>query len=494
MSKKTITSNFIFSLINQLLAVILPLITGPYVARVLGAVGNGQYSYASSVAQYFVVFASLGFISYGQREIAKVNNDINERSKLFWELVLARLVPTLFSFFVYLLLGFYNLLNISDWLLMLVVSFNILGVSLDISFFFQGMEEFKIITIRTIIVRIISIIMIFTLVKSANDIWLYALCIAVSTVGSNIFMWLNLRKYLTKVSFKQLKIKRHIKPVLLLFLPNVAITLYTVLDKTMINLLTQGTQDFKDYNNGCYEQAYKINSIALVFVTVISPIYQSRNSNLLQNNDVEAFNRNINVAENYVWHISLPLVAGFIVLSSNLTSWFFGEGYDDVPILMIIMSFRFIFSGFYEIFGSQILLVKGMEKYISISTWIAAITNVILNCILIYFTGAIGAAIATAVCELANCLFVLYICCKRHFISLQMLFKKAIKPMIATLIMFGVIFAIQYFWDYSILSFIIITLTGVFVYGIILLILKDDFAFFALNKGLGILKKIFKKN
>lgn len=494
MPKKTLTSNFIFSLINQLLAVILPLITGPYVARVLGAVGNGQYSYASSVAQFFVVFASLGFISYGQREVAKVNYDVKERSKLFWELVLARFVPTIFSFFVYLVLGFNNLLNINDFLLMFVISFSILAVGFDISFFYQGMEEFKIITIRTIIVRIISLILIFTLVKTENDIWIYALCIAVSTVGSNIFMWLNVRKYLAKVNLKELKIKRHIKPTLLLFLPNVAISLYTVLDKTMINLLTQGTQEFKDYNNGCYEQAYKINSLALIFVTVISPIYQSRNSSLVQNNDIDGFQKNINMAENYVWHISLPLVAGFIVLSSNLTSWFFGEGYDDVPLLMIIMSFRFVFSGFYEIFGSQILLVNGMEKYISISTWVAAIINVVLNCILIYFIGAIGAAIATAVCELVNCLIVLFICYKYKFISLKPLFKKSIKPLLAALVMFGVIFIIQYFWDYSILSFIVITLTGVFVYGIILLLLKDDFAFFALNKGIGILKKIFRKN
>ena len=491
---KTLTSNFVFSLINQILAIVLPLITAPYVARILGATGNGQYSYAFSIAQYFVIFASLGFSSYGQREIAKSGDDIKKRSTIFWELFILRFLITLFSFSIFLIFGFTLGYGINSQLLIFAVSINIISVAFDLTFFFQGMEEFKMLAIRTIIIRLILISLIFIFVHTANDVWLYALITVLATLGANLIMFFSLKGRLILPNFSSLQFRKHIKPVILLFIPNIAITLYTILDKTMINIFTNGTQEFKDYSNGCYEQAYKINSLALIFVTVISSIFQSRNSVLHAKSDEIGVRKNVNFAINYVWHISVPLIFGFIVLSNNLTSRFFGPGYDDTPLLMIIMAPRFLFSGLIEVFTTQTLLVYNKEKYISISTRIAAIVNITFNLILIPFIGAVGAAIATSLCELINCLFVIYIGKKMNYFAWKNFLLASIKPLIAGLIMFLTIFTIQYFWDYSILSFIVITLTGVFVYGIILLLLKDDFAFFALNKGIGILKKIFRKN
>ena len=483
MKKKTLTSNFIFSLINQILGVLLPLITAPYVARVLGAVGNGQYSYAFSIAQYFVIFASLGFASYGQREIAKANSDFKLRNKIFWELFLLRFLVSMFSFAIFLLIGIYNNFGIADNLLFFSVSINILSVAFDLSFFFQGMEEFKMLAIRTIIVRLALICLIFIFVYDSSDVWIYALCTSLSTLGANFIMFFSLKGRITKPNFKELQFKKHFKPVLLLFIPNIAITLYTILDKTMIGLLTNGTQEYKDYSNGCYEQAYKINSLALIFVTVISSIYQSRNSALYAERNDIGIQKNVKFAINYVWHVAVPMIFGFIILSSNLTSWFFGVFYDDVPILMIVMSPRFLFSGFIEVFTTQTLLVYGKEKYISISTWLAAMVNVVINLVLIPFLGAMGAAIATAICEFCNFLFVFFICKKEKFFKMEDFFICGIKPLIAGLVMFGVGFTIQYFWNYSILSFFVIVLTSLVIYGIMLLVMKDNFALFALNKA-----------
>ena len=488
---KTLTSNFIFSLINQILAIVLPLITTPYVARVLGAVGNGQYSYAYSIAQYFVIFASLGFSSYGQREIAKCDNDINKRSCVFWELFILRFIVTLFSFTVFIIFGFSIGYGISSWLLMFAVSINIISVAFDLSFFFQGMEEFKMLAIRTIIIRLILVSLIFVFVRTANDVWLYALISVLATFGANLVMFLSLKGRVIWPRWPNLQFKKHFKPVLLLFIPNIAITLYSILDKTMINILTNGTQEFKDYSNGCYEQAYKINSLALIFVTVISSIFQSRNSILHAKNDEEGVKRNVNFAINYVWHVSVPLIFGFVVLSENLTTWFFGPGYDDTPLLMILMAPRFLFSGLIEIFTTQTLLVYNKEKYISISTRIAAVINICLNLVLIPFIGAVGAAIATAVCELANCMFVFYIAKREKYFNLKDFFKISIKPLISGLIMFAVIFVIQYFWNYSILSFVVIMLVGIVVYSLTLLLTRDNFAIFVVQKFFIILKKYF---
>lgn len=489
MERKTLTSNFIFSLINQLLGVILPLITAPYVARVLGSIGNGQYSYAASIAQYFVVFSSLGFASYGQREIAKCEDNLEKRSKVFFEIFLMRLLPTLFSFLVFLFLGVFDIFNISGFLLMFAVSINILAVAFDITFFFQGLEEFKLLAIRTIIIRIVLICAIFIFVKSEQDVWIYALCSAGSSLGANLIMRVSLRGRLKKINFKDMQFKRHIKPVLLLFIPNIAITLYTILDKTMINILTQGSQEYKDYSNGCYEQAYKINSLSLIFITVISPIFQSRNSILFARNDIKKIKDNISFATEYVWRLSLPIVCGFIVLSNNLTSWFFGSGYEDVPLLMIIMSPRFIFSGFIEVFTTQTLLVVGKEKYISISTWIAAIVNFVLNLILIGYIGAAGAAIATAICEFCNFLFVFVIAIRLNFMTLKRFFVSAIKPFIASILMLAIIFIVQLYRNYSIISFFVITILGVAIYAVVLLALRDKFALFAIQKAFSIIKR-----
>lgn len=489
MKSKTLTSNFIFSLINQLLAVLLPLITAPYVARVLGSVGNGQFSYATSIAQYFVVFSSLGFASYGQREIAKCGDDLEKRSKVFFEIFLMRLLPSILSFVTFLILGAFDIFNISSFLLMFAVSVNILAVALDLTFFFQGLEEFKLLAIRTIIIRIVLICAIFLFVKSEQDVWIYALCSAGSSLGANLIMWISLKGKLKKIKFRDLQFKKHLKPVFLLFLPNIAITLYTILDKTMINIFTPGSQEYKDYSNGCYEQAYKINSLSLIFITVISPIFQSRNSVLYARNENDKIVANVEFATDYVWRLSLPLVCGFVVLSSNLTSWFFGSGYEDVPLLMIIMSPRFVFSGFIEIFTTQTLLVVGKEKFISISTWIAAVVNFILNLILIRYIGAVGAAIATAICEFCNFLFVFIIAVRLNFISFRKFFISAIKPFIASIIMLVAIFVVQYYWNYSIISFFVITILGAIIYGGILLVLRDKFALFAVQKAFSIIKR-----
>ena len=491
--KKNLTANFIYSLINQILAVVLPLITAPYVARILGAVGNGQYSYAYSIAQYFVVLSSLGFNSYGQREIAKENTNLEKRSQIFRELFILRFAISSISFLVFLFLGFFNCIGIESQLLMFAVSINILSVAFDLTFLFQGLEEFKMLAIRTALVRILITCLIFIFVRSSSDVWIYALCTALSALGGNLMTFFSLKGKIVKPKFHNFTFKKHIKPLLLLFLPNIAITLYTTTDKTMINLLTQGTQDFKDYSNGCYEQAYKINALSLIFVTVISSIFQSRNASLIEQKDMDAVNRNIKFAINYVWIIGTPLLFGFIVLSSNLTSWFLGSGYDDVPILMIIMAVRFIFSGFYEVFGNQILLVYGKEKYISIATWIAAVINIVLNIILIPFFGAIGAAIATAVCEFASFLFLLLIVLKFKYIDLIYFIKSSFKPFISGVIMFIVMFTIQYFWNFSILSFIVILLCGVFIYGISLLLMKDKFAIYIKNKIFNIIKVAYRK-
>ncbi len=232
--KRSITKNYIYNLIYQILVLVLPLITAPYISRVLGAENIGIFSYTTSITTYFILFGSLGIAMYGQREIAYLQENKDKCSKTFWEIVIVRFITMLISmaiFYITFVKG--NQYSIYYAILLL----ELLANCLDISWFFQGLEEFKKTVLRNIVVKIISIICIFTFVKTANNlstyIWIYVLSILIG----NVLLWAYLPKYLKQVHIKELHILNHVKPTIGLFIPQIAIQIYTVLDKVMIGAI-----------------------------------------------------------------------------------------------------------------------------------------------------------------------------------------------------------------------------------------------------------------
>ena len=347
---KKIGKNVIFNFISQFLTLVIPLITAPYLARVLHEEGNGMVAYSLSIVTYFIIFANLGFDIYGQRKIAAHQDDKEIVSKAFWEMLILKL------FFTSMALGVLCvwLLTIGfganyDYLILLL-SIQVIAVPFDIQFLFRGKENFAAIAIRSIIVKTIGLVCIFCFVRTENDAWIYALCFSASILISNIIMWFSIKKYINFVNIKDLNLRRHIKPAVLIFLPTLAVVVYSVFDKTMIGLLAKNP----DYENGCYEQAYKLNSVILLLVTIISSVFVSRNANSYREKGIESIKPNLYFACNYVWLMGVPLIVGINVLSKNMCSWFLGDGYEKVPLLLGIMSVRFISSGFSEIFGSQL--------------------------------------------------------------------------------------------------------------------------------------------
>jgi O-antigen/teichoic acid export membrane protein len=373
-SKPSLKKNLVYNFISQILTLIIPLFTTPYLSRVLGEEGNGQLSYSLSVITVFLLFASLGFTTYGQREIAKVRDDKEARSKVFWEIILLRVITTTVTYAVFFSLFFTTgFKKCND--LILIYSIEIFSTVFDVTFFYQGEEDFKSLAIRSISIRIATLILIFCLIKSSDDTWIYALCISVLYFFSFLVMWPNLKGKIVFVKLRNLSFKRHILPTFRIFIPQLAITVYSVMDKLMIGWFATNS----DYENGCYEQAYKINNIGLLLVTVISSVLAPRNTYDYKNGNTDKFKEHIDFAIHYTWMIGLPLIAGFIVLSKNLSSWYLGDGYDEVPLLLQIMSVRFVASGLSELCGNQIFIPIGKEKYYTIATCAAALSNVVLN-------------------------------------------------------------------------------------------------------------------
>lgn len=477
--KHSLKSNVIFNFISKILVLIIPLITTPYLARVLHEEGNGQISFATSIITYFILFANLGFETYGQREIARRQDNKYQKSLAFWELIVIKTLLMIVSESVLLLFVF--TIGFGEYTsLILILSIQVVATALDIQFLFQGEEDFKSIAIRTIILKIAGLVCIFVFVKDEADTWIYALCLSLSVIVSNIVMWPAIIKRICRVKVRDMHIWHHFLPTLMIFLPTLAVTIYSVFDKTMIGLLSPNP----DYDNGCYEQAYKLNSVALLLVTIVPYVLVPRNAYDYASGNREGMQYHIDFALHYVLMIGLPLIAGFAVLSDNLCSWFLGEGYAEVPLLLCIMSVRFIFSGLGVIFGDSIFIVIGKEKYVTLSAVVAAVLNVGLNALFIPYFGAVGAAIATAIAEASICIVLGIFAIIKKFISLKSIGLMSVKYLISAIVMSGVIYIIQKYMPYAIWSFIVITFVGILIYGLILLILKDKFV-------IGLLSKIF---
>lgn len=484
---KKLLKNYIYNFISQILTLIVPLLTTPYVSRILHEEGIGKYSYSFSIITYFILFANLGFTIYGQREIAKNRDEQEKLSRTFFEILILKTISTLISTIVLISLIFTIGFGEKYNTLILILGIQLISCAFDIQFLFQGIEDFKSIAIRSILAKIIGLVGIFAFVKKENDLWIYVLCLSISVIVSTVLMWPRAIKMVRKVSLKSLNLKQHIIPSLLIFLPTLAITIYSVLDRTMIGLLASNP----DYENGCYEQAYKMNSIILILVTIISPIMLPRNVYEYSKNNIEALKNNIYYASNYVWMIGLPLIAGVCVLGANLSSWFFGDGYLEVPLLLMIMSIRFVSSGFSEIFGTQLFIPIGKEKYLTFSVAVAALVNFGLNFIFIPWLGATGAAITTAIAEVIVAFMEAIFVYRMKIVSLRKILLSSWQYILGTILMFTAIFFLNKYLSYSILSFIIITIIGGIIYFAFLLIIKNNFLLLLINK---VLKKNINTN
>jgi len=463
--KKSLKLNYIFNLINQILAILLPLVLAPYISRVLQPEGVGKYSFVNSIITYFTLFASLGFGFYAQREIAKYQEDKEKQAIVFWEIFIARCFSVALSLVLNLFLiviGVYG----NNALFMLILSINILSIVFDISYFFQGNEEFGRIVIRNIVVKLLMTISIFLLVKDKGDLWLYILLHSLAIFISNISLWPTLFKVIPKAQLSELKPFRHMKQVIILFLPTIATSIYTVLDKTLIGVITGS-----DAQNGFYEQAEKIVKCALTLITCLDLVMIPRNSNEFQKGNIEGVKNNIYKAFHFVWLLGIPIALGLSVVASHFLPWYLGSSFNSSIILLEILSFLILIIGCSSILGTNYLIPTKQDKKYTAAILTGAGLNLVLNIILIYIFGAVGAAISTITAEFTITI-VMFLMVRKE-LSYKQIFKTIYKPAIAGLIMFIALIILKTYLTPSILSTLILIAVGVIIYFILILILRD---------------------
>ena len=483
--KKSIAKNYIYNLIYQMLTILLPLITTPYLSRVLGAEPIGIYGYTISIVTYFILFGTLGISMYGQRQIAYLQQDKKERSKIFWEIIIIRTITLSISILLfYLVYGRSGEYAIYYRILIIQLVANLF----DISWFFQGLEEFDKTVVRNLIVKLLSLVLIFIVIKTPDDLWKYfAIYVGAELLG-NMTLWLYVPKYIEKINIRELELKSHIKPTLSLFIPQIAVQIYTVLDKTMIGKITNDMVEV-----GYYEQAQKIIKASLTVIVALQTVMNSRIANAYARKDQKEIKKCLESSFNFVWFLTIPMMFGLIAISSKFVPWYYGEGFDGVIPIMIATAPILIPIGLNGITGTQYLVQIGKQKIYTISVIVGAIVNVLLNLVLIHFFKGIGAAIASVIAETIILIIQLKYF-KEQFTILEIL-KLSIKCLISGIVMFIVVFLLANYMSVSIINTLIQAIAGIITYFIMLIILKYQFLKDILNQVIsGAKKKLGKEN
>ena len=383
-----VLKNYAYNLSYQLLLIILPIITTPYVTRVFSAKDLGTYGYFNSIVTYFILLATLGVASYGTKEISSNRKNI---PKNFWGIYTLQFGATLLSILLYTLLclGIDIMRNPVAYIL----GMSLISEGLDISWLFQGLEDFRKITVRNILVKLVGVISIFLLIKSANDLYLYVFLLTIFELLGQLSMWLPARKFIGKPHFDIDYTKYHLKPILLLFLPQIAISLYVTLDRTMLGMISS-TNDV-----GIYDQALKLINILLTVVTSLGSVMLPRVSNLLATGNHKAVNKMHEMSFLIYNLIIFPIMAGMLIVNDDFVNFFLGKDFQDARYAIAIMIFRMFFIGWTNIMGIQILIPHNKNKEFMLSTTIPAIVSVGLNLLLLPKLGYIGAAIVSVLTE-----------------------------------------------------------------------------------------------
>ena len=421
-----VIKNYLYNLSYQILTIILPIITVPYVTRIFTSEDLGNYGFYNSIVSYFSLFAMLGIGIYGTKQIAAARNV----SSTFWNIYAIQLTAGILALFVYVI----TLVSIPKMsgMVPIILGIVLLTKMIDISWLFTGKEDFKKITLRNTMVKVAGVISIFTFIKSSEDLYLYIFLIVIFDFLGQFVMWIPAKKFIKRPSFDTKIIKKNLHPIVLLFLPQVAISLYVVLDRTLLGLLGS----YSDV--GIYEQGQKLTSILLTVVSSLGAVMLPRVANLLsERKEKEAQNM---VKFSFILYnlIIFPMIFGLIAINEVFVKLFLGQNFQDVKYVLYIIVFNIMFIGWTNILGYQVLVVRNKNKEFMLSTTIPAFVSVAVNIAVIPFFGYIGASITSVVVE--TLVFAIQWYYSRNIINKNLLFNKdLVKIICSSLVMFGAV-------------------------------------------------------
>ena len=388
--------NIMYNFIYQILIMVLPFITAPYLSRKIGASGVGVYSFSQTVATYFTYITTLGLSNYGNRSIASVQNDREKRSKSFSEIYCMQALCFLVSIILY---AVYIIFFSVDKIAALIMSIWVVSSLFDINWLFFGLEKFKLTVIRNTLIKVLSVGCIFLFVKSKDDIYIYILIMALSTFLSQVCLWPYVKQDIDFTLPRWCDIKKHIKPNLILFLPVISVSLYRMMDKIMLGYMCTMEEV------GFYENAEKIISMVQSLIVAVGTVMLPRMTSIYSSEKENQGNHYFDLSMTAVIVYVSAAAFGLLSIKDVFTRVYFGSGFERTSEILALLTITLIFFGAGNVLRTQYIIPKKEDEiYIKSAFW-GALVNLIVNSILIGKYGGVGAAIGTICAEAVVCIY-----------------------------------------------------------------------------------------
>lgn len=417
--------NYIYNVAYQFFVIIVPLITAPYLARVLHAENIGIYSYVTSWASMINTIGLLGLYNYGNRQVAYVREDQNKLNDVFSELLSLRSILCIISTVIYAIVACSSEFKVY---FLLYYPWLLTGF-FDISWFYTGIEDMGPMVLKNFAIKMLNVIGIFLLVKSENDLGKYLGLVAVVTLCANVSMYWKIKDRVTRWYFSLKNSWSHIRGAVLLFLPQLASMFYLQVDKIMLQYITQDEKQL-----AFYDQAEKIVNIPFTLITALSVVMMPRIANEFQKGHLATIKSYVIKAAHFSMLISIPMFVGLNAIGDNFIPWYLGDEYLPVIKILSIVSFIILSNSLVNISGTQYFTAVDKSNVLTLSNVIAAIANIVINSFLIPLWGCYGAAVATVLSSTAS-VFIQFYFLNRD-ISIKYIFKGAWKYVLSAIIMY----------------------------------------------------------
>lgn len=486
MKIRSVRFNFIMNFILTASSIVFPLITFPYISRVLQATGNGKVAFVSSVLTYFTMFASLGIPTYGIRVCAKVREDKEKLSHTVQELLIINTITMLFTYIVFVILLHFIPEFAAEKELMWINSISLVLNVFGVNWLYNALEQYAYITACSLIFKVISIIMMFAWVKNPEDYVKYGAITVFAASGSYVMNFINMHKYVSLRKTRIYNFSQHLKPVCIFFATSAAISVYTNLDVVMLRFMKD------DAEVGYYNASIKVKTILVSLITSLGTVLLPRLSFYVHTKDKAAFHSTIVKAFNFVLVLATSVTVYFMLFAKETILVLSGKGYAPAVMPMFLLMPTVLFIGLSNITGIQVLIPINKEKKVLVSIIYGAVLDFILNLILIPGYGASGAAFATLIAEAV--VFIVQCIYLRDMLKVILGELSIVKVLVAVMCGSAVVIWIK--GMLSLAPFPTICLTGIVffaIYFFLLLIMKEKFIISIWNFVWQRVKGIFRK-
>ena len=456
-----VIKNYLYNVVYQILVLLVPLITVPYVSRVLGPDLVGINSYTNSWMTFFLLVGQMGIALYGNREVAYHRENPIERSQIFWGIELLQVMTIMSALITYLIAVFLFSTTFKEYFLL--QSLWIIAAGVDVSWYFMGMENFQRIVFRNMLVKLTSVVLIFLLIKGHDDLGKYIALLGLSNLIGNITLWPYLRDEIKWVPIRTWHPFKHFYPALLLFIPTITTQVYQVVNRLMLGRMSTQNQ------LGQFQNADQIIKVVLAIATASGQVMLPHIANKFSKGDIKGIRESLYNSFDFITAIAVPMMFGVMAIAEPFAPWFLGSEFNDAGRLMMIEAPIILFIGWSNVTGTQYLMPISRTKEYTISVTIGAVVNVITNFLFIAKWGANGAALATSISEFSvTAVQLMYI---KSTIRRRQLFSTFWKYLLSGLFMFFIVNRLANIIKMNIGNLVLEVVLGIMVYMLCLFIL-----------------------